>query len=98
MHGKYEEPTANTNSTEAPYKGISEALKGWYTSLSEQEKDSLRSYLQSHFRDAVGDDVNVLIDIVPSLKRLVVPTASTTGEESGAALFSRTSSNSNQYV
>ena len=83
MHGKYEEPsTADSSTTPIPYKGISDALNGWYSSLTEKEKVSISSYMQKHFLNIVGrDDLSVLIDIVPSLKRLLVNPSTKGGDD-----------------
>jgi predicted ATPase len=77
IKGKYDELQ-----TPDPYKGISEAFGGWYNNLSTEDKQSLK-HIQREMEDAVGEDADVLVDIIPSIRNLIM------GDEENTTVSSR---------
>jgi len=66
IRGRYE-----PQRTSLPYKGIAEAFAHWFKNLSSRDKRKL-SQVHVTLKQAIGDDVNSLANIVPSLRKLIL--------------------------
>lgn len=70
IQGKYEEQVAAV-----PCKGISEAFERWFVGLSASRKEYLfnkNKSLEEELKKAVGEDVEVLVDILPNIGRFLL--------------------------
>ena len=91
IRAKYEEPSSSDSATVAPYRGILEALSRWYRELSRTEKATLESAgMRKSIKDSLGEeDFQILVVILPALRKLLLGDDQDTENRSACSLGTR---------